>query len=113
MTRTQLLQSIEETFKDAHSIVEAKNKDYAGKDGTSPFANFEFSSLIGQTVEESILGRVVDKIARIYSIVSSGETSVKSEAVSDTIRDCCNYLAIMKAYIDSKEEQNQEKTTRP
>lgn len=105
MTRTQLLQSIEGTFKDAHSIIEAKNRDYAGKSGDDAFTNFKFGSLIGIGVEKSILSRVIDKIARLNSIIDSGEVAVKNDSVSDSIRDCINYLAIMKAYIESNEKK--------
>lgn len=106
MNRKQLLQSIEDTFKDAHSIVEAKNRDYAGKTGEDAFANFKFGSLLGIGVEKSILSRVVDKIARLNSIIESGEVAVKSDSISDSIRDCCNYLAIMKAYVDEKNKES-------
>lgn len=99
MNREEFIASIENTYKKGVSIVKMKNADYANS--SDPFKNFRSSELIGLSVEQAILVRVLDKITRISNLLSK-EADVKEESLEDTIIDCANYLAIMKAYREMK-----------
>lgn len=106
MNQKQFLSHIETTFKDALALVERKNKDYAEE--SNPFANFQFAQLLNMTVEEAILLRVVDKIARISNLTQKGEDqrAVADESIADTVQDIINYLAIMLAYREDEKTKN-------
>lgn len=97
MTRQQLLNSLKETFAKGIALVEIKNKDYAVNDDA--FKNFKSSEVAGVSSPRAILIRVLDKISRISNLIRK-PNSVKDESVTDTIIDCINYLAILKAYLD-------------
>lgn len=96
--RDTFLQSIRQTYADCISIVEVKNQDY-GADA-DPFRNFRMAEWAGLTVEEGILLRSLDKMARLTNVIKKG-TAVKDESVNDTIMDLINYLAILKAFRES------------
>ena len=100
MNHEELLADVEASYKKGLEIMRSKNKDYA-KD-KDPFANFRFADLLGLGVEEAILLRVLDKMARISNLLHK-EASVTDEKLEDTLLDACNYLMIIKAY---RKEQN-------
>lgn len=94
--RDELIKSMEETFRKGIEISRAKNTDYARD--VDPFSNFKFGALIGINVPKSILSRVIDKIARINNVVDNGGKTAVDENIKETVVDCINYLAILKAY---------------
>lgn len=100
MNQEQFLQALIETQRQALDIVKLKNSDYAKE--TNPFYNFEFAKILGLSIEQAILIRVVDKIARVNNLLTK-ENTVKDESITDTLLDIINYIAILKVYID---EQN-------
>ena len=97
-----LLQEMDITFARCFSIAIAKNSDYGGSN-KNPFANFENSVIAGVSVERGILVRLMDKMSRISTLLDK-EAKVKDEAITDTIEDAINYLAILKAYITLKDK---------
>ena len=99
MTTEEFIQSIEKTYQDGVALVRRKNKDYANSE--NPFRNFEFSSLVGVSPERAILVRIADKLARIANLLDK-DASVTEEAITDSILDDINYLAILKALLESK-----------
>lgn len=82
-------------------LVKKKNADYTG--GKDPFANFDLSQKlnIGSPVI-GFLTRMTDKLSRIITFINMGTYSVKSESVSDTLRDLSNYAMLLSAYLESK-----------
>ena len=101
--RNPLLMSMTETFQSCLFTAVAKNNDYGGSNN-DPFANFRNSTIAGVTVEKGILVRLMDKMSRVSTLLDK-EAMVKDEAITDTIEDAINYLAIMKAYIDLKNKK--------
>lgn len=97
-----LLIDMIETFNKCFSTAIAKNNDYGGSNN-DPFANFRNSTIAGVTVEKGILVRLMDKMSRISTLLDK-EAMVKDESINDTIEDAINYLAIMKAYINLKNQ---------
>lgn len=95
-----LLMSMAETFNTCLLTAIAKNNDYGGSNN-DPFANFRNSTIAGVSVEKGILVRLMDKMSRVSTLLDK-EAMVKDEAITDTIEDAINYLAIMKAYINLK-----------
>lgn len=100
MLRNPLLMSMAETFQSCLLTAVAKNNDYGGSNN-DPFANFRNSTIAGVSVEKGILVRLMDKMSRVSTLLDK-EAMVKDEAITDTIEDAINYLAIMKAYINLK-----------
>ena len=98
--RNPLLKSMGETFERCLLTAIAKNNDYGGSNN-DPFANFRNSTIAGVSVEKGILVRLMDKMSRVSTLLDK-EAMVKDEAITDTIEDAINYLAIMKAYINLK-----------
>jgi len=98
MNQQQFIESIENTYKTGVEIIKIKNSDYANSD--NPFKNFESAQIAGINIDRAILVRVLDKISRISNLLNK-EASVKDESLEDTILDCINYLAILKAYRES------------
>ena len=105
MNQKQFLSHLEKTFKDALDLVKLKNSDYAVE--SNPFKNFEFASLIGLKVEDAILVRISDKLARIANLLKKDDVAVKSESIQDTCVDIINYVAIMMAYMDNQKTKNE------
>lgn len=95
-----LLKEMAETFNRCLSTAVKKNNDYGGSNN-DPFANFRNSTIAGVSVEKGILVRLMDKMSRVSTLLDK-EAMVKDEAITDTIEDAINYLAIMKAYINLK-----------
>jgi hypothetical protein len=98
--RNPLLQDMAKTFERCLLTAIAKNNDYGGSNN-DPFANFRNSTIAGVSVEKGILVRLMDKMSRVSTLLDK-EAMVKDEAITDTIEDAINYLAIMKAYINLK-----------
>lgn len=99
MTRDEFIQSIEKTYKDGVNIIKKKNQDYAKND--NPFSNFDLSLLIGVDPKRAILVRLSDKISRIANLLDK-PPAVSEEGIEDSLIDSINYLAILKAFIESE-----------
>jgi len=92
---------MKKTFDDCYAISLAKNHDYAGNE--DPFANFRTSTAVGVPVERGIMVRMMDKVSRINRLIDN-EAQVKDESLMDTCNDLINYAAILKAYLEAKNE---------
>lgn len=101
MLRVNFIESIRNTFTKGIELVERKNADYAGAD--NPFKNFESALVVGIPVERAILVRVLDKLSRVSNLIGR-EAQVKDEKIEDTLLDAINYLAILKAYLEDKND---------
>jgi len=99
-TENVLLNDMHKTFTKCMEVAIRKNNDYGGSNN-SPFANFENSTVVGVPVERGILVRLMDKMSRISTLLDK-EAMIKDEAITDTIEDAINYLAILKSYINQK-----------
>ena len=99
MNNLEMVESIKSTFAKGLAIVVKKNADYATE--TDPFRNFNYAQVLGVTAEKAILVRTVDKIARIDNLLTK-EHQVTEESIEDTLVDAIDYLAILKALIESK-----------
>ena len=102
MLRVNFIESIRNTFTKGIELVERKNADYAGAD--NPFKNFESALVVGIPIDRAILVRVLDKLSRISNLLGR-EAAVKDETIEDTLVDAINYLAILKAYLEDKDEK--------
>ena len=100
MNQEQFLENIRNTFQAGVCLIERKNKDYANS--TDPFRNFRSAEIVGLSLERAILVRVLDKLSRISNLIDK-DAAVKDESLEDTIIDAINYLAILKAYREARE----------
>ena len=101
MDRTSFINHIKSTYQDCLAILAVKNADY-GKD-SDPWANFKFAAIAGIGVDDAIMVRILDKMARISNLLHK-EAAVKDETVLDTIQDAINYLAILLAWIEEEKK---------
>lgn len=99
MTREEFVKDLEETYNKCVEIVRRKNQDYAK--GSDPFSNFRYSQLINLEVEDAIMLRTLDKMARIGNLLYKSN-AVLDERIEDSILDAINYLAILKVYLKEK-----------
>ena len=97
MDRTQFITHIKATYQRCLQVLADKNADY-GKE-QDPWANFKFAAIANIGVEDAIMVRILDKMARISNLLHK-EAVVKDEKIQDTIEDAINYLAILLAWID-------------
>ena len=89
-----------ELCTEALRLMEEKNKDYAGGDGTEPFANFTRCEAMGiTTTEKGFLVRMTDKMSRLSSFAESGTLAVKDEILRDTLVDLINYSVLLYAFV--------------
>ena len=97
MNRKQLIEKIGQLHNQELELIKVKNKDYgADKD---PFANFQWFGKLG------FLVRMSDKLMRVKQIFESGEVSVKSESVKDTLMDLSNYSNLLIAYLEEDKKK--------
>ena len=103
MNTGDLLKFHEEFCDKAREIMRAKNHDYAGPSGETPFANFEACEQVGIcTTEQGFLVRVMDKIKRLITFTQAGELKVEKETVEDGGLDIVNYIILFMAYLRDK-----------
>ena len=111
MTRDELLKYHAELCTEARELMSLKNRDYAGNEGTEPFANFTRCEAMGICkTEAGFMVRVTDKMSRLSSFLRSGKMHVEDESFYDTIVDVINYMVLLGAYVKDKEEQEEEPT---
>ena len=104
MTRDDLLAFHGELTTAARDLMSLKNRDYAGKDGIEPFANFTRVEAMGVcTTEQGFLCRLTDKMSRLSSFIHSGKMNVADESFNDTCVDVINYMVLLAAYIKDKD----------
>lgn len=100
MNREEFLSNLESTYQSCIDIVKKKNQDYS-KDA-DPFSNFRaIAYMLGRPAEEVIMMFIVNKISRATNLLYR-ENAVKDEGITDTLVDCINYMAILKAYLHGK-----------
>lgn len=92
-----IMNAIKKTYDDGISLIEKKNADYAKSDDF--FRNFRSASIVGLNPDRAMLVRILDKIARVSNLLDN-QAQVGDEAITDTVLDAINYLAILKAYLE-------------
>lgn len=104
MTRDELLQFHEDLCGVARDLMSLKNRDYAGKDGVEPFANFTRVEAMGICkTEQGFLVRLTDKMSRLSSFIHAGKMNVQDESFMDTCVDVINYMVLLAAYLKDKD----------
>ena len=99
MTREELLKFHEMICEESRTLMNLKNRDYAGNEGNEPFANFTRCEAMGICeTEQGFMVRVTDKMSRLSSIIESGKNHVKDESFEDTMVDVINYIVLLSAY---------------
>ena len=110
MTRDELLAFHAELCAEARDLMSLKNRDYAGKEGTEPFANFTRVESMGICkTEQGFMVRLTDKMSRLSSFVRAGKMNVKDESFMDTCVDVINYMVLLAAYLKDKDAENAAK----
>ncbi len=106
MDRHELIEHHKTLCEDARQLMRVKNHDYAGKDAQTPWMNFQRSEIMGLCkTEQAFMVRILDKISRLITYVTSGELMVKEEGVEDSIVDIINYMVLFSAFIKDRREE--------
>ena len=95
--RTQLLALHDTSAQEAKAIMVAKNADYGASQDA--LRNFRLCEMLSIPMDQGILTRLGDKLARIGNLIAKGTNEVKDESIEDTIIDAVNYLIILRATI--------------
>lgn len=104
MTREELLKFHEMICEEARTLMNLKNRDYAGNEGVEPFANFTRCEAMGICeTEQGFMVRVTDKMSRLSSFLRAGKMFVEDESFRDTIVDVINYMVLLAAYCSEKD----------
>lgn len=112
MNRDELLILHKELCNDALELMKVKNHDYAGDQGTQPFANFERCEAMGICkTEQGILVRMVDKLSRLSTFISCGQLKVQNESYKDAIVDIINYSVLLYGYTKQREAKQVKEPT--
>jgi len=89
----EMILHIKKFYQEASGLLVRKNHDYAGDE--DPLKNFHLAEYLGvTTTERAILVRMLDKVARIATVLNEG-AEVKEETLHDTLVDLANYAAIL------------------
>ena len=114
MTRDELLRFHEQLCKEGRDLMNLKNRDYAGKHGTEPFANFTRCEAMGICdTEQGFMVRITDKMSRLSSFLDSGKMHVEDESFKDTVVDVINYMVLLAAYTKEKDDKQDVSKTSP
>tara|TARA_R110000851_G_scaffold15657_3_gene51608 strand:- start:1584 stop:1988 length:405 start_codon:yes stop_codon:yes gene_type:complete len=107
MNRDELLEYHKLLCLSARDLMSLKNRDYAGKNGDEPFANFTRVESMGIcTTEQGFLTRITDKMSRLSSFIDAGKMHVEDESFYDTVIDVINYMVLLAAYIKDKTDDD-------
>lgn len=111
MTRDELLKFHATLCRDARDLMNLKNRDYAGNHGKEPFANFTRCEAMGIcNTEQGFMVRIVDKMSRLSSFLQHGKMNVTDESFKDTVVDVINYMVLLAAFSEDKNETTQNKS---
>ena len=118
MTRDELLNYHSKICQSARDLMNLKNRDYAGNEGTEPFANFTRCEAMGICdTEQGFLVRITDKMSRLSSFLRAGKMYVTDESFNDTVVDVINYMVLLSAYVADKDNEisyeDEEEVERP
>lgn len=103
MLRPQLFDAFKALHTKWEEIMIAKNSDYSSENDV--FKNFNGSELIWVSAEQAILVRMMDKMTRIWNLLTK-EAAVKDESIQDTLLDLSNYAILLSIMISEKIENN-------
>jgi len=106
MTKEQYFKMLETIFQEGLNLMKLKNADYAGKE--DPFKNFRLCEQLGVPLEQGVLVRMSDKLARAGNLLKN-EASVSSESIHDTLIDLMNYSAILMVWMNKQKKVKKSK----
>lgn len=78
--------------------------------GDDPFKNFRMSQTFGVAPIKGIMVRVMDKMARLASLLDNPTNEKVGESLRDTMLDAGNYLLIGVAFMDEERRAKNEAT---
>jgi hypothetical protein len=109
MTPDEYFQFHKSVCDKARDLSVSKSNDYASpdrrpNDRLGIFHNFLHSERLGLcTVEQGVMVRVSDKLARISNLIDpQHKQAVKDETINDSVMDTINYLCLLLAYREAK-----------
>lgn len=109
MTNKAFLEALKDEYAKNVEISSRKNGDYAS-DGDA-FLNFRLiETLTGGriTVADGLLVRISDKMQRAANLMEPNRKRlVMDESLADTLADACNYLMILKVFLQSESAQHE------
>lgn len=110
---SQMQASIAESHKKQAEIIRKKNADYSR--GEDEYRNFRLVNYVMPwiSVEEGIIIRMIDKLARLANLAKYGDAYVTEESFEDTCDDTANYSNILKAFRQNENSNNRSEQSNP
>lgn len=102
MNQQEFLNKLAEEYAKNVAISTRKNADYASD--MDAFLNFRLiEKLTGGRLStaDGLLVRISDKLQRASNLMTR-EACVLDESLSDTLSDACNYLMILKIFLENE-----------
>lgn len=99
MTKQEYFDHLSKVFQTGLNLMKLKNADYAGDE--DPFKNFHLCEQLGIPLEQGIMVRMSDKLARASNLLKN-EAKVSTESIQDTLVDLMNYSAILMVWLEDK-----------
>lgn len=108
MNAEGLFDFMAELARDELALMQAKNHDYAGETGDTPFRNFmECESLGICDAEAGLMVRICDKVSRMATLLKA-DAKVSDESFTDTASDLRNYIGLLLALRKARAELSPE-----
>ena len=106
MTRDEFIQFHAEFTAKMKAVVDVKNHDYAGgKVVDDAFKNFRSAEFYGLcSPEVGLMTRLLDKVSRISTFLTSHELKVADEKIEDTLQDLANYCVLLAGMIKDRKK---------
>ena len=106
MKQQEMLDLMNEMYAEEAETHKTKSQDYATRDGSNVFANFErVGELLGVSREMALAVYLQKHMDRIYTWIKHG--SVTSESIEESIKDARVYLALLRGMADSQSPPKQ------
>ena len=97
-------QPLMERIRDIH---QRKNAGYAGQTGDA-WSNFRECEAFGIRIEDGIITRMSDKVARIRNLLRNPNNEQVGESLDDTMLDLGIYALILRSVLDETYEADDE-----
>lgn len=107
MTQEEYFEAFQEITHEMVAMTGRKNRDYAGaEDAFRNFRHIAHNTGGKITIEQGILVRMTDKMARLSTLLFQKTREVKSETIMDTLTDLAVYSVIMRIYLEDQLDAN-------
>jgi len=114
MTPKELIRTMQSLQADELETLRQKNSDYSNSNAEASRNFYAVENMGICSAEKGLMVRLTDKYMRITNLLEKAENfeepAVKDESLCDAISDARNYLGILRAVIEDKQNKESNKT---